>query len=84
MISLIRDDHFSEAEFRTMKYGPEYPDRFDGYDHARDFCRQFFPWYNDEHRHVLDQRECDIGLKVQWTRLMVKEVVGADHAATRS
>ena len=45
------DNPFSEAEFRTMKYGPEYPDRFEGYDHARDFCRQFFPWYNDEHRH---------------------------------
>lgn len=45
------DNPFSEAEFRTMKYGPNFPDRFDGYDHARDFCRGFFPWYNDEHRH---------------------------------
>lgn len=45
------DNPFSEAEFRTMKYRPEYPDRFDGYDHARDFCSQFFPWYNDDHRH---------------------------------
>jgi len=45
------DNPFSEAEFRTMKYGPQYPDRFDGYHHARDFCRHFFPWYNDEHRH---------------------------------
>lgn len=45
------DNPFSEAEFRTMKYGPNFPERFDGYDHARDFCREFFPWYNDEHRH---------------------------------
>jgi len=45
------DNPFSEAEFRTMKYGPQYPDRFDGYHHARDFCRHFFPWYNDDHRH---------------------------------
>jgi putative transposase len=45
------DNPFSEAEFRTLKYGPHFPDRFEGYDHARDFCREFFPWYNDDHRH---------------------------------
>lgn len=45
------DNPFSEAEFRTMKYGPTFPDRFEGYDHARDFCRGFFHWYNDDHRH---------------------------------
>lgn len=45
------DNPFSEAQFRTMKYGPDYPDRFDSYDHARDFCRRFFAWYNEEHRH---------------------------------
>ncbi len=45
------DNPFSEAEFRTMKYGRTYPNRFNGYDHAREFCRAFFPWYNDEHRH---------------------------------
>ena len=45
------DNPFSEAEFRTLKYGPEYPDRFGGFEHARQFCQRFFPWYNDEHRH---------------------------------
>jgi len=45
------DNPFSEAQFRTMKYGPQFPDRFDGFDHGRDFCREFFPWYNDDHRH---------------------------------
>ena len=45
------DNPFSEAEFRTMKYGPNYPDRFDGYDHARQFCLDYFPWYNNDHRH---------------------------------
>lgn len=45
------DNPFSEAEFRTMKYGPEYPDRFASHKDARDFCRRFFTWYNDEHRH---------------------------------
>jgi len=48
---ISNDNPFSEAQFRTMKYGPEYPDRFEGYDHARSFCRSFFPWYNHEHRH---------------------------------
>lgn len=45
------DNPFSEAEFRTMKYGSTFPDRFDGYEHARHHCRGFFPWYNDDHRH---------------------------------
>ena len=45
------DNPFSEAQFRTFKYGPEYPNRFDGFDHARDYCRRIFPWYNNEHRH---------------------------------
>jgi putative transposase len=45
------DNPFSEAEFRTLKYGPEYPNRFTGFNHARSFCQRFFPWYNDEHRH---------------------------------
>jgi putative transposase len=45
------DNPFSEAQFRTMKYGPEYPDRFAGYDDARNFCKKFFPWYNNDHRH---------------------------------
>lgn len=45
------DNPFSEAEFRTLKYGPDFPDRFDGFEHAREFCQRFFPWYNDEHRH---------------------------------
>ena len=31
--------------------GPDYPDRFDGFEHARGFCQRFFPWYNDQHRH---------------------------------
>jgi putative transposase len=45
------DNPFSEAEFRTMKYGPDYPNRFGSYDHARGFCQQFFPTYNNDHRH---------------------------------
>lgn len=46
------DNPFSEAQFKTMKYQPDYPDRFTGKDHALTWARDFFPWYNDEHHHV--------------------------------
>jgi putative transposase len=45
------DNPFSEAQFKTFKYHPGYPDRFGGYEHALSNCRHFFPWYNTEHRH---------------------------------
>lgn len=45
------DNPYSEAQFKTLKYRPEFPDRFPSIEQARAFCRQFFSWYNDEHRH---------------------------------
>lgn len=45
------DNPFSESQFRTMKYRPQFPDRFAGIDDARDFCIGFFGWHNFEHRH---------------------------------
>lgn len=45
------DNPYSESQFRTMKYRPEFPDRFGSIQDARAFCQQFFPWYNDEHHH---------------------------------
>lgn len=45
------DNPYSESQFKTMKYRPEFPDRFSSQQEARAFCRIFFPWYNDEHRH---------------------------------
>src|SRR5712691_5650338 len=45
------DNPYSEAQFKTLKYRPEFPDRFDSIEHARDFCRGFFHWYNHQHRH---------------------------------
>jgi putative transposase len=45
------DNPYSEANFKTLKYRPEFPERFDDIEHARAHCRQFFRWYNDEHRH---------------------------------
>jgi putative transposase len=45
------DNPFSESQFRTMKYRPEFPDRFGCIQDGRAFCHTFFPWYNDDHRH---------------------------------
>jgi putative transposase len=45
------DNPYSESQFRTMKYRPEFPDRFGSIQDSRGFCLRFFPWYNDEHRH---------------------------------
>ena len=45
------DNPYSEAQFKTLKYRPGFPARFDSIEHARAFCRQFFPWYNHQHRH---------------------------------
>ena len=45
------DNPFSEAQFKTFKYRPDFPQRFGCIEDARTHCQQFFPWYNDSHRH---------------------------------
>jgi putative transposase len=45
------DNPYSEAQFKTLKYRPDFPDRFGSIEDARTHCRKFFPWYNTEHRH---------------------------------
>jgi putative transposase len=45
------DNPFSESQFKTLKYRPDYPQRFDSLDHARDWARTFFDWYNHHHHH---------------------------------
>jgi len=45
------DNPFSESQFKTMKYCPQFPSRFGGYDDALSFCRRFFHWCNHEHYH---------------------------------
>jgi putative transposase len=45
------DNPYSEANFKTLKYRPEFPARFDDIDHARAHCREFVDWYNHAHRH---------------------------------
>jgi putative transposase len=45
------DNPFSEAQFKTLKYRPEFPERFGAIEDARACCQIFFPWYNTAHRH---------------------------------
>ena len=45
------DNPYSESQFKTLKYQPDFPARFDSIEHARTFCQAFFAWYNHEHRH---------------------------------
>lgn len=45
------DNPYSESQFKTMKYRPEFPERFGCYQDAHRFCGEFFPWYNHEHHH---------------------------------
>lgn len=45
------DNPYSEAQFKTLKYRPDFPARFGSIAEARAFCRGFFEWYNHEHRH---------------------------------
>ena len=45
------DNPYSEAQFKTLKYRPAFPERFGSEQDARLFCREFAQWYNREHRH---------------------------------
>ena len=45
------DNPFSESHFKTMKYCPEFPERFHSLEEAERFCQSFFKWYNNEHYH---------------------------------
>jgi putative transposase len=45
------DNPFSESQFKTLKYRPEFPERFGSIEDARSFCQRFFSWYNTQHRH---------------------------------
>lgn len=45
------DNPFSESHFKTMKYRPDFPERFNSMAEARELCRLFFAWYNEKHYH---------------------------------
>ena len=46
------DNPYSEAQFKTMKYRPGFPERFGQIEHARAVTNDFIGWYNNEHHHT--------------------------------
>src|SRR5271170_364085 len=46
------DNPFSESHFKTLKYQPQFPQRFGCIEDAKSFCRHFFDWYNRDHHHA--------------------------------
>jgi putative transposase len=46
------DNPYSEAQFKTLKYRPDYPGRFGSIVDARSWGRAFFDWYNNQHHHT--------------------------------
>jgi putative transposase len=46
------DNPFSESHFKTLKYQPQFPQRFGCIEDAKGFCRRFFDWYNQDHHHA--------------------------------
>jgi len=79
------DNPYSEAQFKTLKYRPGFPARFDSILHARSFCREFFPWYNEQHRHsgigLMTPATVHYGQAKQ-THARRAEVLDAAYAAT--
>jgi putative transposase len=79
------DNPYSEAHFKTLKYRPGFPARFDSIEQARAFCREFFGWYNHQHRHsgiaLMSPATVHHGLAEQ-THTARRAVLEAAYAAT--
>jgi len=79
------DNPFSEAQFKTLKYRPDFPERFGSPEDARAFCRPFFHWYNHDHHHsalgLLTPQVVHHGLAARITeqRAVVLEAAYATH-----
>jgi putative transposase len=82
--NVSNDNPFSEAQFKTLKYRPDFPERFGSAQHGRAHCGSFFDWYNHEHRHggigLLTPHDVHYGLADQ--RVAARAfVLAAAHAA---
>jgi len=77
------DNPYSEAQFKTLKYRPDFPDRFGSIEHSRGHCGDFFGWYNREHHHsglgYLTPHEVHYGLASE--RIAQRAVVLAEAYA---
>lgn len=78
------DNPFSESQFKTLKYQPDYPGRFAGELHARGWLEPFFGWHNDEHHHsnlaLFTPADVFFG-RVDQVRLVRQSALDAAYAA---
>lgn len=78
------DNAFSEAQFKTLKYQPDYPGRFTGDLHARGWLEPFFGWHNDAHHHsnlaLFTPADVFFG-RVEQVRVIRQAALDAAHAA---
>jgi putative transposase len=79
------DNPYSEAQFKTLKYRPDFPERFGSLEDARAHCGDFFRWYNTEHRHsglgLHTPHDVHFGL-AEGRRIARAAVLAAAYAAT--
>jgi putative transposase len=78
------DNPYSEAQFKTLKYRPDFPEVFGSLQDAAGYCRAAFAWYNDDHRHVglglLTPADVHYG-RAQEVMDRRQQVLAAAHAA---
>ena len=79
------DNPYSESQFKTMKYRPDYPKRFGSIMDARNWVREFVGWYNEDHHHsgigLMPPRVVHYGEgeKLRAQRALVLEAAYAAH-----
>jgi len=82
--NVSNDNPFSEAQFKTLKYRPDFPERFGSAQHSRSHCGPFFHWYNCEHHHsgigLLTPHDLHYGLADQRVAARAR-VLAAAHVA---
>ncbi len=67
------DNPYSEAHFKTLKYRPDYPDRFGSLADARTWAKQFFAWYNHKHHHAGLALLTPFDVHYGWTDLVLAQ-----------
>jgi putative transposase len=78
------DNPFSEAHFKTLKYRPDYPDRFADLHHAQQWGRSVFTWYNHDRYHSALGLLTPVSIHYGWADqvlLQRQQVLQAAYAA---